>query len=288
MAGCVVSAETAKDTLPSLVDLRPEFERMGFAPRLQGDRPTCSVFTVAGAIEFAAAKQQGHCPRLSIEFLNWAANIICGEVDDGAFFSDLWKGFAQYGVCSEADMPYEAKLDASRKPDTNALASAKTRLSWGLQLHWIKEWNVNTGLTDDHFTSIKRTLSKGWPVCGGFRWPKKEQWTNDALMMCSSNAVRDGHSVLLVGYRDDESQPGGGVFIFRNTAHSGRDGFMPYTYAMAYMNDAVWINSTSRTKAQRLSPRKNNKMVDVASKRGQVAGEALPAKPASRGLCRRV
>jgi C1A family cysteine protease len=71
------------------------------------------------------------------------------------------------------------------------------------------------------------------------------QWTEDVLQMCPSNAVRDGHSVLLAGYRDDAAQPGGGVFIFRNTSHDGADGFMPYAYARLYMNDAVWVDFQS-------------------------------------------
>ena len=54
--------------------------------------------------------------------------------------------------------------------------------------------------------------------------------------------MRDGHSVLLVGYRDEPDQPGGGVFIFRNTSQADRDGLMPYAYARHYMNDAVWID----------------------------------------------
>jgi C1A family cysteine protease len=61
--------------------------------------------------------------------------------------------------------------------------------------------------------------------------------------MCPANAVYDGHSILLVGYRDDANQPGGGVFLFRNTNNGGHDGSMPYIYAQAYVNDAVWIDS---------------------------------------------
>src|SRR5437588_6450396 len=38
------------------VDLRPAFQKMSFGPRQQGTRATCSVFTIAGAVEFAAAK----------------------------------------------------------------------------------------------------------------------------------------------------------------------------------------------------------------------------------------
>lgn len=229
------------------VDLRPAFQELGLAPRLQGGRPTCSVFAIAGALEYAVAQRQGHTPRLSVEFLNWASNQACGDNDDGGFFSDLWKGFAQYGICAEEAMPYQAKFEPTHPPSAGALAEAKTRLALGLRLHWIKAWNVNTGLTEAEFDGVKRTLARGWPVCGGLRWPKQERWVADVLQMCPTNAVRDGHSVLLVGYREEASQPGGGVFIFRNTSHGGRDGFMPYGYARLYMNDAVWVDFDSGT-----------------------------------------
>lgn len=223
------------------IDLRPEFKSLGLDRRQQGKRPTCSVFTVAGAIEFAVAKRQGHCPRLSVEFLNWAANTVCGDAEDGAFFSDLWKGYAAHGICLEEDMPYAAALDPAGLPTAEAMADAMTRLPLALRLHWIKEWNVNTGLTEAHIVSIKQTLAAGWPICGGFRWPKQAQWVDGVLQMCPADSVYDGHSVLLVGYRNDPAQPGGGVFLFRNTAGDGRDGAMPFEYAAAYMNDAAWI-----------------------------------------------
>jgi hypothetical protein len=231
---------------PDAADLRPLLESWGMVRRQQGARGTCSAFTVAGALEFAVANRQGHTPRLSVEFLNWAANKTCGDTADGGFFSDLWKGFAAYGICTEEDLPYQAGFDPARWPGARALADAKTRLPLGLRLHWIKEWNVNTGLTEEHLAGIKRTLSEGWPVCGGFRWPKEAKWESDVLQMCPSNAVYDGHSVLLVGYRDDAAQPGGGIFLFRNTAGDGHDGSMPYAYAQAFMNDAAWVDFERR------------------------------------------
>ncbi|HOK76897.1 MAG TPA: C1 family peptidase [Verrucomicrobiota bacterium] len=239
--------EGLEKELPKSIDLRPDLDRFCLAPRQQGSRPTCSVFTVVGAIEFAVAKRQGQTPRLSVEFLNWAANKICGSNDDGAFFSDLWKGFEAYGVCAEKEMPYSPALNPNLSPPLAALADARTRLSLGLRLHWIKEWDVTTGLTAGHHLAIKRTLADGWPVCAGLRWPKQERWVDGVLQMCSPNAVRDGHSVLLIGYRDDADQPGGGVFIFRNTAGTGQDGMMPYAYAQAYMNDAAWVDFEGRS-----------------------------------------
>jgi hypothetical protein len=256
LAWCLLSlpwTPTAAAAPAKAVDLRPIFEDWNLAPRQQGARPTCSTFTVAGALEFAAAKRQGHGARLSVEFLNWAANKVCGDTEDGGFFSDLWKGFAAFGICAEEEMPYQAKFDPAQLPGAGALADGKTRLGLGLRLHWIKEWNVNTGLTEEHLAAIKRTLEAGWPVCSGLRWPKQEQWVEDVLQMCPSNAVRDGHSVLLVGYRDQAGPPGGGVLIFRNTSRNGRDGFMPYDYARAYMNDAAWVDYPARAKAAAVS-----------------------------------
>jgi len=200
---------------------------------------------VAGALEFAAAAQQRRGERFSVEFLNWAANRIAGADQDGGFFSDLCRAFAVYGICSEKTMPYRAEFDPDLAPAPEVLAEARTRLNLGLGHHWIKKWNVNTGLTDDHFLMIKRTLTQGWPVCAGLRWPKHPTWSAEVLQMCPADAVYDGHSVLLVGYVDQTNQLGGGVFLFRNTSNGGRDGSMPYTYARTYMNDAVWIDANA-------------------------------------------
>jgi hypothetical protein len=232
---------TTSQSLPASVDLRPAFERWGLARGVQGDRLTCSAFVVAGALEFAAAKREARGTRLSVELLNWAANKTRGDSNDGGFFSDLWKGFAAFGICAETEFPYQPRFDPSLSPSSKTLAEAKSRLDLGLRIHWIKEWNVRTGLTDAHVAAIKRALQEGWPVCAGLRWPKQEEWVHDVLQWCPPNAVRDGHSVLLVGYRDEPAQPGGGVFLFRDTSHAGGDRFMPYAYARNYMNDAAWI-----------------------------------------------
>lgn len=235
----------AADTndLPASVDLRPAFSKWGLTARAQGSRGTCSVFTLTGALEFAAANERQHGERFSVEFLNWGANRIVHEDVDGGFFSDLWSAFAQYGICPEQTFPYRDQFEPALAPAPEAQAEAKAKLALHLRQHWIKEWNVKTGLTEDQLQSIKRTLQQGWPVCGGFRWPKHPQWTNDVLQLCPAEAVFDGHSVLLVGYREDAGQPGGGVLLFRNSNNAAHDGYMPYDYARAYMNDAIWIDA---------------------------------------------
>lgn len=247
-----VSAEKAP---PRSVDLRPRFEKLGLTPRQQGRRGTCSVFTVAGALEYALAKRKG--TRLSVEFLNWAGHKAAHRSADGGFFSELWQGYEAYGVCPEADSPYRAEFDASFQPPLAALKSAEKLRRPSLRLHWIKEWNPNTGLTPAQFLDLKRTLAKKIPVCGGFRWPMKAVWEEGVLQLCPAEEVFDGHSVLLAGYRDDPALPGGGVFIIRNSGGDGADGFLPYAYAEKYMNDAAWIGEEKQeaVKARGVSPR---------------------------------
>jgi len=245
---CVLAAPPSispPDTgsLASSIDLRPTFEKWDLGPRVQGKRNTCSAFTITGALEYALASKREGGTRLSVEFLNWASNQVLRQTKDGGFFSDLWKGFMIYGVCPEQDMPYQDNFDSGREPSQEAREHALELRKLGLRLHWIKPWNPNTGLTEEQLIDIKHVLNKQWPVCGGFRWPKEPvQWKNDVLEMPPPEGVFDGHSVLIVGYRDDPEQPGGGVFLFRNSNNNGRDGYMTYEYARAYTNDAVWVD----------------------------------------------
>jgi hypothetical protein len=227
---------------PSEIDLRPAFEKWGLGPRVQGKRNTCSVFTVVGALEYALARKDNRGTRLSVEFLNWASNQALRDAQDGGFFSDLWRGFTTYGTCPERDMPYQDKFDPNRAPGEEARDRARLLHEAGLRLHWIKRWNPHTGLTAKQLLAIKDVLRRQWPVCGGFRWPRQVKWKDDVLEMAPPEGVYDGHSVLIVGYRDDPGQAGGGVLLFRNSSNNGRDSYMTYEYACAYMNDAVWID----------------------------------------------
>ncbi|MBN1818118.1 MAG: DUF2961 domain-containing protein [Sedimentisphaerales bacterium] len=240
---------------PTGIDLRPTFEEWELAPRLQGGRGTCSVFVVAGALEYALAHKTGQGTPLSVEYLNWAANQTLQKTDDGSYFSDLWNGFSAYGACPEQDMPYQNTFDPYRKPSPELQERARESLKAGLRWHWIKPWNPNTGLTKDQLKTIKQTLDQRWPVCGGFRWPKSpEKWKNNVLVMPPPEGVFDGHSVLLIGYQDDPDQPGGGLFLFRNSNNDGAYRFMTYEYACAYMNDAGWIDYEKQEDQQYIAP----------------------------------
>jgi hypothetical protein len=104
LPGWIAGARAAE--LPSTADLRPVMKVWDLGPRSQGGRPTCSVFTFTGGLEFALGKARDKGVRLSVDYVNWAANQEREKARDGGFFSDMWKGFARHGVCAEDEMPY--------------------------------------------------------------------------------------------------------------------------------------------------------------------------------------
>jgi hypothetical protein len=244
------SPNAGSSDMPKAVDLRPNFRYWGLSVRNQGLRETCSIHVVAGAIEYALATERQVAVPLSIEFLNWAANQAGKAVDDGSNFADLWKGFLAHGACPESDMPYQEYFESVVQPSKEAIAHAAKLRNAGLQLHWLKEWDSSKGLTDQQFAELKRTIARGWPVGGGFLWPKKEsiEFKNGILKIVPRKEIMDGHSVLLVGYRDDEKQPGGGIFYLRNTSGPYRGGMLTYEYVKTYMNDALWVDYAGATK----------------------------------------
>jgi len=229
---------------PAEVDLRPRFAAYGLPPRAQGARDTCSLFALVGVLEFEYAGVEASPVRLSEEFLNWASHQTNGRSQDGSFFSDGLNGLRAYGVCRNSLMPYAPTYNSEAAPSGQARQEALVRRA--VTAVWIKRWDAKTGLTEGQLSRIRQTLAEGHPVAAGMRWPKREQYGPGHLMLVPSpDAVFDGHSVILVGYRDDPSQPGGGSFLFRNSSGPAwRDGGyarLPYAYAAAYVNDALTL-----------------------------------------------
>lgn len=242
LTATVAAVAAVPDPLPDEVDLRPQFEALGIAAKSQGGRGTCSVFALVGALEFELARATGTYEPLSEEFLNWASHKTNGRPDDGTFFSDGVAGVQQYGICLASLLPYAGGFDAALQPSPEVLADAATRRA--AYAVWVKDWDVTTGLTDEMMAHIKALLAEGHPVAAGLRWPNRDVWTSDhTLEMPPDGEVFDGHSILLVGYRTVHSAPGGGVFIFRNSAGAGwaNEGYacMPFAYAQRYCNDAL-------------------------------------------------
>ncbi len=230
--------------LPTSVDLRPRFEALGLTPKSQAPRGCCSLFALDALLEFEWAETSGKTVRLSEEFLNWASHQSNGRESDGSFFSDAVRGARMFGLCEEKLMPYAQSYDAHARPSPEALTDAEKRQR--ITALWIKEWDIKTGMTDEMLRQIRASLVDGHPIAIGLRWPNEERYgPGHILQMPPAGKVFDGHSIAFVGYRDDVAQPGGGLFLFRNSAGPdwGDRGYawMPYAYAQAYGNDALGL-----------------------------------------------
>ena len=244
-------ADAAEWALPKHVDLSPQFDRWELPRRNQGERPTCSVFTVVGALEFTRAKHGRRKGHLSVEYANWAKNRASSTATDGGFFHLIWRGVHSHGICDEDLYPYKEKFDASVEPNELARKNATEFLNLPITIRWIKRWDPKTGLEDSQMLEIKKALHSGWPVCVGLRWPHKAvRDENDVLLSVPENDVFDGHSVLFVGYQDDERVEGGGYFILRNTNNPRHNEKMSYRYAKNFANDALFFPLTEQNRPE--------------------------------------
>jgi len=242
------------------VDLRPEIERLGLAVRDQGNRATCSVFATTFLIEYQTARTKGlRDLNLSEEYLNWAKNRANKTDFDGGKFTDIIRGYRQFGMVLMRDMPNQAAFHP-KHPDTPAnsvIASGKKFERFPFT--FIKEWDNQKGMSEQELEATKAALKAGHPVATGIWWiekfetvtvdhvpllkefPRKDNQNSDP----SKNPMFDGHSIDLVGYHEGKEFPGGGYFIFRNSfgrgfGHDGY-GFVSFEYIRNYSNDAISI-----------------------------------------------
>jgi hypothetical protein len=97
---------------------------------------------------------------------------------------------------------------------------------------------------------IKTCIAEGRPVA--FSLPVYDSWFKSSAMKrwgkitmpLTGERVREGHALAIVGYQDDETAPGGGYFLVRNSwqpwawegAWAPGYGYIPYAYITRYAN----------------------------------------------------
>ncbi len=239
------------------VDLRPEIEKLGLAIRDQGNRGTCSVFATTFLIEYhtARAKKMKDLD-LSEEYLNWAKNRANKTDFDGGFFTDIIRGYQQFGMVPISDMPYLPAFHP-KHPDTPkqpVIAEGKEFARYPFT--FIKQWDNQKGMSAEELERTKSELRAGHPVATGIWWlanfetvtidhvPLLKEYPRSASSG-SNPPMFDGHSIDLVGFHEGKEFPGGGYFIFRNSfgpnfGHNGY-GFVSFKYIRDYSNDAIVI-----------------------------------------------
>lgn len=198
-------------------DFRPEIARRGITIRDQGPRRTCSVMTMAFLLDYQyAAMCRDPMALLSEEYLNHVTNKATGRTDDGDFFNFIAIGYEKYGMIPESYLPYDknriydyAKMDALVTNDL--LIRGESLFASGLKLkgHFIKPNTGTPGMTQAEFDAVMTYLRLGVPV-----------------------GIGRGHSMPIVGYKNDAAYDGGGYFIIRDSygTGTGASGYQTESY----------------------------------------------------------
>jgi hypothetical protein len=228
--------------LPATVDLRPRFEEWGLTVNDQGKRGTCVLQAMTALLEYEHATRGTRGLRLSVDYLVWAARDVTGRQTEDSWFPGVLAALNRHGACGAELMPYAPRFNPAARPSAQARADARSRT--GVVADWARPVENRMGMTLVHLRRVKEILAAGHPIAAAFHWPKKLVFTAEyTLEVPPRSGVGGIHAIVLVGYADDARQPGGGVFLLRNSwgPKWGKGGYarMPYAYAAAYGRDAV-------------------------------------------------
>lgn len=232
---------SVKKNVVKTIDLRPAIKRLGLGARPQKKRPTCSVFATTNALEYAVAAKLKKGVKLSQEFLNWAKNVVAEKEQDGDFFHIIWEGYKQKGICEEDTLPYREVYDPKLEVSKTCLGNAAEYKDLNLGLYFMKEWDAERGLTPAEFRAVLKKIDQGWPVMCGMRWQKEAKIEDGTIVWVPAEDVFDGHSILFVGYVEDQTVEGGGYFWVSDSGSNRNDMKISFRFARDYANDACWV-----------------------------------------------
>lgn len=246
------------DKCPSSVRL---MDRM-LPIRNQAERGTCSAFASVALCEFAHGGKVAFSP----QFLYWACKERDGNPhSDGTSLATVQESIDESGVCEDRLWEYRSTprygddglLDAGQGPaPQDAVDNARSHRQ------------RCQALSPNAAAKYRRVLASGRPVVVGLmtfnswtRNPVTEVTgrvfmphmaeTENGLEICEEGG--GGHAMCLVGYVDEETAPGGGYFIARNSwgtgwasecAEGAGHALIPYRYVEWFTLSAFTVSES--------------------------------------------
>lgn len=251
--GSLEPTEEIAAQIESMAVSAPELEAVAALPpsvnfaksmppiRQQGSRGTCVAHAQTAAHEYWRIAS-GVPVDLSEQFLYEQTKRIDGQPNScGTWQVKAAQVLAQIGECREAVWPYNPNppCNGNGTQPGNAMADAA---NYKIQPIVLQPKDVN---------AIKTALAGG--SCVGFSIAVYNSWYQSAYtrqtgrinLRVGSEASAGGHAMCLIGYQDDASQPGGGIFILRNHWGTGWGVQCPYgagngTIPYAYLGNEGW------------------------------------------------
>ena len=252
-------------TLPQLSDapLPPSVRLMEhmFSVRDQGKRGTCVAFASVGLREYL----EGCNSELSEQFLYWACKQSDGYPDEaGTFIHIAMSALGTMGVCEWPLWPYNPEPDPGNEsqdpPPNGATEQALTFVmpaTRAIAPNWVNLYKqVLAGV--DGFGQMPIVIASlvfnSW-----YRSAATHQTGKITLPLPGEMPLSGGHAMLIVGYQDDPSVPGGGYFIVRNSwsedwaaqsPEARGHALMPYAYIEQYIVEAFSGQAVSHARKE--------------------------------------
>ena len=205
---------------PSIIDMRSKMPPV----YNQGNLGSCTANALCGAYQYTKPKL--YPSRL---FVYYNERMIENDVshDSGAYLSDGVISLVKYGVCSDADWPYNIRKFAI-KPTPKCYRNALS----------------NTVLTDQNvqpiITQIQQCLVNGLPIVIGFA--VYQSFENNSVAMNGMVPMPDqvnepmlgGHAVLVCGYNNS-------LQWYQNTVVKNPNGSTTIQQTTSPTNRGMWI-----------------------------------------------
>ncbi|WP_455392121.1 CFI-box-CTERM domain-containing protein [[Eubacterium] cellulosolvens] len=231
-------------TAPSEVNLIPQMTRI----KDQGSRGTCVAFACVAAREFIA----GSKPDLSEQYLYWWCDAHDPVPEEPGTTVEMgFTGLVEDGVCLESTWRYRSTpIDGNEgqgpPPDAakNEAKDYKLAQMMDLDENAVNELKNCLKGTDE---LPGRPIAFSVPVYNSWLKSMAVQLSGQITMPLPGEKIVGGHAMVLVGYQDDNSVPGGGFFILRNSwgnawglscPYGSGYGTIPYQYISNYCWEA--------------------------------------------------
>ena len=186
--------------------------------RNQGQRGTCVAFASVAVFEFLKGTSQD----FSEQYLYWWCDKNDPVADvPGTTVKMGFTGLVEEGVCLEWTWRYNPKQikgnEGQGPPSDAAKAEAsKNKLEENLDLDENSISELKECLKGkDGFS--ERPITFSVPVYNSWLRSKAVELSGQITMPLPGESSEGGHAMVIVGYQEDASVPGGGFFIIRNS-----------------------------------------------------------------------
>jgi hypothetical protein len=228
------------DEMPVALPLSVNHAQSMSIVKNQGSRGTCVAFAMTAMHEFYRRKQ-GLTRDYSEQFIYQRTKQIDGFAGCGTWAVKAAQALQNDGQCLEPTWAYNPNPPCNNNgvEPPNAMAEAS---SHKLTCVILNPKDVN---------AIKAALASGCtcefsiPVWNSWYQSAATRNTGRITMKLPGDTQAGGHAMCFIGYQDDESAPGGGFFILRNSWGTGWGAQCPYgagngTIPYAYIAQDSW------------------------------------------------